>query len=164
MNVKDLYRKIIPSDDYETRRDFDNEELIDNLDTNQRLLVEDMLIKGLEAKYDLLIIETLAYIKSTKSIPLIEEKLNTLKDSYEKVIIAWCLFSLNRDKDRMVKLAIDSFSQVSNDYSKTYLFYYLVKFDNEKINKLVESYCNSSNILLSHNSTTALKEQKESRE
>jgi len=37
------------------------------------------------------------------------------------------------------------------------LFYYLVKFNNSKLNSLVELYSNSKNILLSHNSKTALK-------
>lgn len=157
MNIKELYNEIIPPDNYESRRDFNNEYIIDRLNFNEKSEIEEMLLENLINNYDLLIIETLAYLKSKKSVNVIEKKLTEATNLFDKIVIAWCLFSLDKDKDKMINIAYDSFLKVENDYTKTYLFYYLVKFNNSKLNSLVESYTNSKNILLSHNSKTALK-------
>jgi len=156
MNIRKLYKKIIPPDNYENRRDFYNEDLIDNLTSEETKLIENMLIKDLISRYDLLLIETLTYLKSTKSIEIIEEKLNEVEEAFDKIIIACCLYKLERNKSEMVDVAYDNFLLIKNDYAKTSLFYYLVKFNNAKLNKLVELYTNSKNILLAHNSKTAL--------
>ena len=120
-------------------------------------MIEEMLIEDLKSRNDLLLIETLAYLKSEKAIPIIESVLKKSNEPYDKIIIAWSLFSLNYNKDKMIDIAYDSFLEVTNDYSKTYLFFYLAKFNNSKINALIESYTNNKNFLLANNSKRALK-------
>lgn len=157
MDLKELYKKIIPINDYENRRDFSNEDLIDNLDSREKVLIEKMLIEDLISRHDLLVIETLAYIKSEKSVKIIKKKLKEVKEPFDKIIIAWCLYKLDKDKNTMVNIAYDNFLLINDDYDKTLLFYYLGKFNENKLNLLLESYTNNKNILLSHNSKIALK-------
>jgi hypothetical protein len=33
---------------------------------------------------------------------------------FDKIVIAWCLFSLDKDKDKMIDIAYDSFLKVEN--------------------------------------------------
>lgn len=159
MDIEKLYKEIIPIDDYKNRRDFSNEDLMDNLDNEEKVLIEKMLIKDLVSRYDLLVIETLAYIKSGKSIEIIEKRLKEAKEPFDKIIIAWCLYRLNKDRHRMVDIAYNNFLLVNDDYSKTSLFYYLGKFNENKLNSLLKTYTNNKNILLSHNSKAALELQ-----
>ena len=157
MNIENIYKKIIPPNDYKNRRDFYNDDLIDNLNCEEKELIEDMLIEDLKSRHDLLLIETLAYLKSKKAIQFIESILKKSNEPYDKIIIAWSLFSLNHNKDKMIDIAYDSFLEITNDYSKTYLFFYLVKFNDNKTNALLESYTDNKNFLLANNSKRALK-------
>ncbi len=125
MNLEELYRRIIPPDDYQHRKDFHNEEILDRLDEKQKLAIEKMLIRDLMKKCDVLIIESLAYLKSKQSINVIENHLKESKDPHDKIIIAWCLYSLDKDREKMVDIAHRSFLLIENNYTKTYLFYYL---------------------------------------
>lgn len=156
MNIENVYKKIIPPNDYKNRRDFYNEDLIDNLTCEEKELIENRLIEELKSSHDLLIIETLAYLKSEKAIQFIEKALKKSNEPYDKIIIAWSLFSLNHNKDKMIDIAYESFLEITNDYSKTYLFFYLVKFNDSKINALVESYKDNKSFLLANNSKRAL--------
>ncbi|WP_420571669.1 hypothetical protein [Kordia sp.] len=158
MKIKEIYKKIIPSDNYQSRRDFCNHHLIDNLSEKEKLLIENMLIEDLNSRYDLLLIETLTYLNSTKSISVIEEKLKKINEAFDKIVIARCLYKLEKDKSKMIDLAYDNFLLITNDYIKITLFYYLVKFNSNKILKLVKSYTGNKNILLAHNSKAALQE------
>jgi len=69
--VEKLIDQIIPyPDDYSHRNGFSNEHIIDKLNADEKLEVEKGLIdKITEHPEDLLIVETLAYMKSTRSIP-----------------------------------------------------------------------------------------------
>lgn len=156
MNVKKIYKKIIPPDDYEHRRDFYNEDLIDNLTIEKRVMIENMLMEDLKSRHDLLVIETLVYLKSVKSIEIIEKRLVETKEPFDKIIIAWCLFDLDKDKGRMVEIAYDNFLSITNVYAKTRLFYYLAKFNQPKLNTLLKSYVDNKNFLLANNSKRAL--------
>lgn len=158
MDLEIKYKEIIPPKDYQHRKDFNNEYLIDELSIQEKKEVEELLINDLDSSLgvDLLVIETLAYLKSEKSINIIREKLNDSKESYDKIIIARCLFNLGEKKDLMIKIAYESFLTIKDDYAKTYLFYILAKFNSEKINNLIKTYTTSTNILLAHNSKMAL--------
>jgi len=95
-------------------------------------------------------------MKSEKSIRIIEKRLDEVKEPFDKIIIAWCLYRLNKDKTRMVDVAYDNFLLVNDDYAKTSLFYYLGKFNEIKLNSLLKSYTDNKNILLAYNSKAAL--------
>ena len=155
-NLKELYKRIIPPNNYLSRKDFYNDEIIDNLDKNSILAIENMLIEDLKSNYDILIIETLAYIRSIKSTRVINQKLNEAKSPVDKIIIAWCLYSLGYNKDLMIGIADENFSLINDDYEKTMVFYYLSKFNDPRLDLILKSYIDHNNILLSHNSKIAL--------
>ncbi len=156
MNTEKLYKKIIPPDDYENRRDFYNGDLIDNLNQEERVLIENMLIEDLVSRHDLLVIETLANLNSKKSTEVIEKRLEEIEEPFDKIIIASCLYKLNKDKHKMIDVAYDNFLLIRDDYAKTSLFYYLGSFNEPKLNSLLKSYNNDKNILLAHNSKAAM--------
>lgn len=156
MNLDKLYSKIIPPDNYQDRKDFYNEDILDSLDEKQKTVIEEMLIKDLRTKCDLLIIESLAHLKSSESINVIENHLQESKDFHDKLIIAWCLYSLGKDREKMIDIAYESFLLIENKYTKTYLFYYLAMFKNDKINNLIKSFFNDKDFLLSSNAKSSL--------
>lgn len=155
MNLEELYKKIIPID-YQEKKDFYNEDILDTLDEKQKSVIERMLIQDLTKKFDLLIIESLAYLKSKQSINVIENHLQESKDPFDKLIIAWCLYSLGKDPERMVNIAYKSFLLIENNNNKTYLFYYLAMFKNDKINDLIKSFFNDDDFLVSSNAKSSL--------
>ena len=156
MNLEELYKKIIPPNNYQDRKDFYNDSIIDSLNEDQKKLIEEMLIEELKLKFDLLVIETLAYLKSKKSINVIENHLKESKDTFNNIIIAWSLYSLGDKKDKMIDIAYNNFLEVNDNYSKTYLFYYLAKFKSDKIDSLIKSHINDSDFLVSYSAKQAL--------
>jgi hypothetical protein len=74
MYIEKLLREIIPPADYQHRNGFNNIPLIDKLTDDEKLQLENALIReltvDLDREPDDLIIETLAYLKSQKSLCL----------------------------------------------------------------------------------------------
>ncbi len=162
MNIESLIEKIIPPSDYTNRNGFDNHGLIDELNQIEKGLLENELLQKLDNNPDdTLIAETLAYLKSEKSIPKLYEllNLNSLEDS--KLIIATCIYEINRDS-KMIDYAISSFDSIEKtNYAYTIYrliaaFYYLAKYNSKRLNLVLERYCNNENHLLSYNAKQAL--------
>jgi hypothetical protein len=61
--MEKLINEIIPPDDYQHRNGFSDEHLIDKLNVEERKVIENELIKRLEKATDMLVVETLGYIK-----------------------------------------------------------------------------------------------------
>ena len=77
VDIQNKLEKIIPPNDYQTRYEFSNHHLIDELNNHEKNEIENLLIGKLYAyQGDILIIETLSYMGSEKAIPAI---LNSLK-------------------------------------------------------------------------------------
>src|ERR1051326_5399460 len=146
MNLEQLIDKIIPPADYLNRKDFSNTDIIDQLNDNEKKLIEDILIERLlDTTDDMLIIDTLAYLKSEKSLPILYNFLKNDSDSMFKLVVATSIFEINRDQD-MINVAVDSFKKLKNDKDayRTFklipAFYYLAKFKFGTTNKLIEEY------------------------
>jgi lipopolysaccharide biosynthesis glycosyltransferase len=77
-DIDSLLKKIIPYPaDYSHRDGFNNEIIIDNLESHEKESVEAALINLLDTHpVDTLIVETLACLKSVKSIPILYNLLN----------------------------------------------------------------------------------------
>lgn len=140
---------------YHHRNGFSNTQIIDKLNNQERVLVEDALLNKLLSKSDMLIVETLAYMKSLKSLPILVNLLMQCSDAMCKIIIATSVFEIN-NSDEMIAVGVDAFNNLDNTYQKISAFYYLRKFKNEATDAIIREYTLSSDYLLSYNAKQAL--------
>jgi len=162
MNTEKLINKIIPPSDYKHRNGFSNTQIIDQLDEKEKKLVEVALINMLMTKTnDTLIVETLAYLKSVKSLPLLYEFLENCTDIMARIIVSTSIFGINEDYN-MISAAIVSFKELDNNKDAYYVykiisaFYYLIKFKNSDVNSIIEKYVNHKEHLVSYNAKQTL--------
>ncbi len=168
MDIERLVNVIIPPSNYRHRNGFNNIPLIDGLTTNEKIQLEDALIDKLSLSFesaqeeiDVLIIETLAYLKSQKSLSVLKQILEKSYDDMTKLIIAVSIFEINRD-DNMIEVAISSFRKLDDDKNPYYVytlptaFSYLIKFKNSKVNSVIEEYSNHKEYLIAYNAKQVL--------
>lgn len=146
---------IIPPDDYQRRNGFSNQHLIDSLSAQERIDVELALIEKLKEKSDMLLIESLAYMKSELAIPLLYEVLKNLKDGMEKLITAASIFEINHDR-HMIEVAKSLFKTMVDKYQLMAAFHYLIKFRDKELLSMIEEYSTNSDYLISYNAKQAL--------
>jgi HEAT repeat protein len=160
MEIEKLINEIIPLNNYEHREGFNNEPILDKLTASEKRLVEDELIFLLLNKTskdtDTLIVETLAYLKSEKSLPVLKSLLKDAVNEMTILIIATSIFEISGENE-MVGVAISSFKKISQRKDRYYIygliatFYYLAKFKNPEINKIIKEYANHKEYLVSYN-------------
>jgi hypothetical protein len=161
MDINKIVSEIIPPDDYQHRNGFSNEHLIDKLSDEEKLKVEIELINMLQKKPDILIGETLGYMKSEKSLPVLSELLKKTDEGMAKLILASSIYKINKDKE-LVEIAISSFKELEKPKDAYFVyrviptFYYLAKFQEPEIERLLEEYTKHSEYLISYNAKQAL--------
>jgi hypothetical protein len=155
IDVNKILSEIIPPDDYQHRNGFSNEHLIDKLSDEEKFKVEAELINMLQRKTDMLIVETLGYMKSEKSLSVLYELLESLNDKMSKIITAISIFEINRDQ-KMIETATVSFKTIKDKFQLISAFHYLVRFQNPEISRLIEEYTTNSDYLISYNAKQVL--------
>ena len=161
MNIDKLVADIIPPDDYQHRNGFSNTHIIDKLNNQERALVEEILMNKLLDKADMLIVETLAYLKSQKSLPILYTLLDKNLGESATIIIAEAIFSINND-NKMPGIAISAFKELEKIkdayfvYRLLPMFYYLRRFRSEATDAIIREYIGHSDYLLSYNAKQAL--------
>ena len=154
--IADIINEIIPQADYSHRNGFNNQPIIDQLDNSERLLLEDELINMIQNNDDLLIAESLAYIKSIKSLNVLKLKLDSVTKPMERIILASCIFKINPSESTMIDIAYDSFIKITDKYVLIGMFYYLAGFNDTRINQRIKSYYKHNDFLLAYNSKRAM--------
>ena len=160
-DIERLINEIIPPDDYQHRNGFSNTHIIDKLNNQERNLVEDVLIGMLSDKTDILIVETLAYLQSIKSLPILYTLFDKKIEESAKIIIAASIFQINKD-NQMLEIAINAFKDLEKLKDAYYvyrllpMFYYLREFKNETTDAIIKEYVNHSEYLLSSNAKQVL--------
>lgn len=157
--------KIIPPMDYQHRNGFNNIPIIDKLTKEEKQLLEKALIQKLqleaEKEIDTLIVETLAYLKSVVSLPILKKILEMCNDIVIKLRVATAIFEISKDAE-MVDIAVSSVKEIDNKkdayyvYKLTSAFYCLAKFKNEKTKQLIKEYTSDPEYLISYNAKQAL--------
>jgi S-adenosylmethionine synthetase len=165
MNIDKLVSEVIPPSDYQHRNGFNNIPTIEKLTENERDLLEKALIEKLQPELgeeiDTLIVDTLAYLKSMVSIPVLKKLLNECNNCVIRLRIATAIFEIDQDVE-MVDIAISSVKEMDNKkdayyvYKLTSAFYYLAKFNNEKANQFIKDYLSHREYLISYNARQAL--------
>lgn len=155
MDINKIVSEIIPPDDYQHRNGFSNEQLIDKLNDEEIFKVEKELITMLQKKPDMLIVETLGYMKSEKAIPILYELMESLNNEMAKIIIATSIFEINQDQ-KMIEKAKASFKTIKDKFQLISAFHYLVRLQDSEILKLIQNLTTSSDYLISYNAKQAL--------
>lgn len=162
MNIEEIIASVIPVNDYVHRNGFSNAHIIDKLNNIERALIEDILIEMLSNKKDLLIVETLAYLKSQKSLSTLYKLLDSETDYSAKIIIASSIFSINKDGN-LLNLAVAAFQEMEKLKDSSFafkispMFYYLRKFKTENTDSIIRKYATHPDHLLSYNAKKTLK-------
>lgn len=153
--------EIIPPMDYQHRNGFSNIQLINELTHNEKEKLEHILIKKLiftnDEEIDILIVETLAYLKSKISLPILKDLLTKCSDEMCKLIIATSIYDIDKGSSNMIDIAINSIKKMDNINDAYYVyklasaFYYLAKFRNTRINHIIKDYTEHKEYLVSYN-------------
>lgn len=157
MDISKIYNKIIPPDDWQSRNGFSNVAIIDGLTDEKKKEVEARLLLDLESRFDILIVETLVYLKCLKLIPFLMLKLAEVKSPEIRVQLSYYIFKLNGD-EQMVAKAAESFRLVKNKYALLSIFYFLAAFKRENLNDIIREYTKHKDFLISYNAKNALKQ------
>ncbi len=165
MNIDKLINKVIPPKDYQHRNGFNNILIIDELTANEKQLLEEALLQKLQSEagkeIDTFIVETLAYLKSFASLPVLKKLLKVCNDPIIKLRIATAIFEINQDAE-MIDIAISSARKLDNKKSAYYIyelsnaFDYLAKFKNDKTKQFIKEYTSHSEYLISYNAKQSL--------
>lgn len=155
MDINKIVSEIIPPDDYQHRNGFSNEQIIGRLSDEEKFTVETELIKMLHKKSDMLIVETLGYMKSEKSLPVLYELLKSLNDKVAKIITATSIFKINQDQ-KMIEEAKTSFKAIKDKFQLIFVFNYMVRLQDLEISRLIEEYTTNPDYLVSYNAKQVL--------
>lgn len=165
MDINKLVNEVIPPSDYQHRNGFNNIPIIDGLTENNKHLLEKALIQKLQSEakleIDILIIDTLAYLKFVTSLPILKKLLGVCNDIVAKLRVATAIFEINKDTE-MINIAISIVKEMDNKKDAYYVyklasaFYCLARFKNEKTNQLIEKYTSHPEFLVSYNAKQAL--------
>lgn len=161
-DIEKILQKIIPPPTFQEREGFNNHPLLDQLSSEDKILVEQSLIERLKlCPDDTLIVETLAYLKSTLALPTIYSVLNSQKNPLVKIMVAASIFQINNDES-MIATATESLRHLESNEDK-YLSYqlsfalaYLAQFKHEETIRLIEEYLDSEDVILSYNARDLL--------
>jgi hypothetical protein len=158
MEIEKLIGEIIPPIDRDHREGFTNEHIVDKLTATEKKLVEHELIRLLENQMDedpdYLIIQTLAYLKSVESLPVLKSALRNATKAMTELVIAASIFEINNDNE-MTDVAISAVRKISkkkdNLYTLIFTFFYLAKFKSIETNKIIEEFAGHKEYLVSYN-------------
>jgi len=156
MDIQSKLERIIPTDDFQHRWEFSNQHLVDELDDSEKKEIEALLIKKLcNEPGDILIVETLSYIRSKKALPAIRNSLKICVNKIQRIIIAVSIYKIDQDND-MINVSISAFKQLHNKWDFVVAFGYLKGFNDSRINQMIEEYIDHPDFLISYNAKKAL--------
>ena len=157
-DIEKLIKDIIPYPaDHSHREGFTNEQILDTLNKEDKDLVEIALIDLLEKNpWDTFIVETLADMKSIKSLPTLRRLLIKCKHGFDMLSIATSIYEICQDKD-MIPIVINEFTRfekkirIFRNENIMAAFYYLSRFNDDHTNNPIGKYLDHKNYLISYN-------------
>ena len=141
---EELLNQIIPPITKPYNRDrewFSNDEILSSLNKEELRIVEQKLIEMLKTNDDILIPQTLVKMESINSIPVMLKKMEKIKNPLEKITWASFVNEIKKGDKEMEKIAFREFENFEFIYGiQGPIFHDLIKFESERINKLIESF------------------------
>jgi hypothetical protein len=168
-DIEKLIKEIIPYPaDHSHREGFTNSQIIEPLSKEDKDLVEIALIDLLNKNpWDTFIVETLAMMKSIKSLPTLRRLLEKSKQGFDTLSIATSIYEICHD-EAMITIAVNEFNRFENkimiykDENIMAAFYYLSKFDSDITNDLIGKYLDHKNYLVSYHAKRFYKKNENS--
>jgi hypothetical protein len=160
-DIDKLIDELIPPNNYQRRAHFSNEHIVQDLNDVEKLKVEQRLIEILGYENDVLIGETLVLLKSTNSLQALFRILNRTKKPLLRIIWASFINEIRNGDDEMKKVALEALEKITRQlfFRNSDLisaFYYLARFDDERIKRKIQGYLNHKNYLVASNAKTSL--------
>ena len=155
-NIEHLIQELIPPNDYQNRNGFSNEHIVLSLTEKEKVEVERNLIEILEKKEDDLIGETLTLMKSTKSLPTLQKRLDLTKSPTMKIVWASYINEIKNGDERMKEIALNEMDKISEKYTRIGIFHHLAKFRDYRINDKIRNFINHEDYLTAFNARTSL--------
>ena len=162
-NIDSLIGEIIPPADYQHRNGFTNASIIDALNDSEKQAVEKKLINLLTTESNMLIVETLGYMKSQKAVKRLTAMLNEARYAEDKLILASSIFKITADKSIRdiafeASCSIDTHypTVVHYEYTLMSMFYYMAGFQDIRMDNIIRKYVKNKDFLLSYNAKRAL--------
>jgi hypothetical protein len=152
MSTDELLKQIIPLAKYEYREGFSNHKIVDTLNEIERADIESKLINLLQSskEVDNLIVDTLAYMKSKNSLVTLKSLIKKQLPVIETLSIACAIYEIDNDES-MIDLAIKNFEKITDNYTIMASFYYLFKFNNDRLDNIIKKFLNHEDYLVSYN-------------
>ena len=149
MSTDELLKQIIPLAKYEYREGFSNHKIVDTLNEIERADIESKLINLLQSskEVDNLIVDTLAYMKSKNSLVTLKSLIKKQLPVIETLSIACAIYN----DESMIDLAIKNFEKITDNYTIMASFYYLFKFNNDRLDNIIKKFLNHEDYLVSYN-------------
>lgn len=164
-DLNELMKVIAPPQAYEYKKNgFSNKEFIQGLTSDEKIEVEDALIKLLDNeihKDDSMIVLALFDLQSIKSIPFLKNVLLVWQNKAAKVFICSVVFRLVKDED-VIPIALNLAQEIkkeNNSYKPAPVFDMLSVFKDERADSFIREFVNDKNILLCANAERALKDR-----
>jgi len=155
-NINQLLNELIPPSDYQHRNGFSNENIVHSLTDEEKPEVEQNLIQMLDKKDDELIGETLAIMKSTKSLPILQKRLECARNPTSKIFWASYINEINGGSEEMKLIALNETDNVTEKYSQIGIFHQLAKFNDTRINEKIRNFINHKDYLIAYNARVSL--------
>lgn len=160
--IEKLLKQIIPPitrSDGKDREWFSNNEIISKLNDSELKSVEQHLVEMLKTSDDLLIPQTLIKLKSLKCIPIMLDRLESLKNPFSRIVWASFVNEIKNGDEEMEQIAFEEFERLEFIYEiQSVIFYDLIKFKSLRINNLISKYANHKYFLVAHHSKKVLKQ------
>ena len=158
MSIKnELISRIIPPATREFREDFDNTHVIDKLNDQEKDYVEDELLKLTKHKFDLLVIETLLYLKSKKAVAVFKRLLKVESNLSYRILLASAIYELDSSNAKVEDIAINAFNKLEDKYSIGLAFYDLAKFNSSKVIRIIKNHFNHGEFYVSYHAKESLR-------
>ncbi|GAA3517397.1 hypothetical protein GCM10022393_34400 [Aquimarina addita] len=155
-----LLKQIIPPiirPDGKDREWFNNDEILSKLSKEELKIVEEQLIDMLKTSNDTLIPQTLIKLESLDSIPVMLEKLELIKDPFNKITWASFINEIKNGDKEMEQVAYREFGKLEFIYEvQGPIFHDLIKFKSERINNLINKFTDHKYFLVAHHAKLVL--------
>ena len=132
-DINQLLKEIIPPADYQHRNGFSNERIILELSEVEKVEIEKNLIEMLKKNDDTLIGETLAIMKSEKSLQTLKKKLELTKSASARIIWASYISEIKGGDEEMKNIALSEIEKINEKYTLISTFHYLSRLNDPRI-------------------------------
>jgi hypothetical protein len=155
--VDKFIETFLPPQTFQHRKDGPYLDQIDNLSSSEKKEFEENLIeRNRSGNFDSWVVEGLAYLKSSNSLPSLHDLLNKTTEKAPRIIIASSIYTISPDAS-MCDLILNESKLITDKYALIGLFYFMAKVNDPRINEFIRQFRDHPDFLLSYNAKRWIK-------